>query len=736
MSKNTVDLKYVVDSTQLKKANAEILKTGSNAKKSASVFEQSFRKVELENKKALSSVRKKMAFSKRMEAQKAKEVKVTKQAADQEAKALERLRQKYDQGHVAMEIYSRELNDLGTAFKSNIITKGQYTKELERLNTATKMGTVVSSEFGSVVGQVGRRMSRTGVLFQQSGYQIGDFIVQVQSGQNAMVAFGQQATQMAGTLTMLGGRWLAIGTGLGIVIPLITAAGAAFLRTRKQAEDAAEGVSNFESRIKSLTESLREYSRVKNLQLKGITGEEETTALNLQKAKNALILLQEELNSLETDRVFILVNDQKLEIETLDVKKKNFAIEKKRVEVAQAAHLVSLLESKNAAIRGVILRGESQQIQDKVNLLLIANEYGEDSVEHLKEESRQRTISYAQQVEQYNLSEKQKQFLIRQFEEYQKTVIISKQLAKNQEVLKEGAKSFLSIWESISAKIGEAASKIPASMDDKKYQQLLYYQHYGESRMAAPDDPVVQKNPNIPSGGVGASGANALERLRERIKLDTELLGKTKERQEVERAIANSEKVYGKESVDLVVAKLEAYNKLLEKEQELQGIYDTAQSSMEDGFMAMVEGTKSVEDAFKDMARAIIKDLYEVYVIQRMVGGVGKDGAVGTGIMGGIQKLLSFDGGGYTGSGPRSGGLDGKGGTLAMVHPQETIIDHTKGQSMGGGVTVVQNFNFQANGDESVKKLIAQAAPGIANMAKQGVMADRRRGGSMKATFG
>ena len=36
--------------------------------------------------------------------------------------------------------------------------------------------------------------------------------------------------------------------------------------------------------------------------------------------------------------------------------------------------------------------------------------------------------------------------------------------------------------------------------------------------------------------------------------------------------------------------------------------------------MAMVEGTKSVEDAFKDMARSIIKELYNVLVVQKMVG--------------------------------------------------------------------------------------------------------------------
>ena len=41
-------------------------------------------------------------------------------------------------------------------------------------------------------------------------------------------------------------------------------------------------------------------------------------------------------------------------------------------------------------------------------------------------------------------------------------------------------------------------------------------------------------------------------------------------------------------------------------------------------------------------------------------------------------KSQSFDGGGFTGSGSRTGGVDGKGGFHAILHPQETVIDHTK----------------------------------------------------------
>jgi tape measure domain-containing protein len=48
----------------------------------------------------------------------------------------------------------------------------------------------------------------------------------------------------------------------------------------------------------------------------------------------------------------------------------------------------------------------------------------------------------------------------------------------------------------------------------------------------------------------------------------------------------------------------------------------------------------------------------------------------------GVARLPTFDGGGYTGNGSRTGGMDGQGGFLAMMHPQETITDNTRG---GGG---------------------------------------------------
>lgn len=68
--------------------------------------------------------------------------------------------------------------------------------------------------------------------------------------------------------------------------------------------------------------------------------------------------------------------------------------------------------------------------------------------------------------------------------------------------------------------------------------------------------------------------------------------------------------------------------------------------------------------------------------------------------------LSSFEGGGYTGSGARTGGMDGKGGFLAMVHPNETIIDHEKSRVNSGS-----NFNYAPviNGANMTPKQIMEA---------------------------
>jgi hypothetical protein len=81
------------------------------------------------------------------------------------------------------------------------------------------------------------------------------------------------------------------------------------------------------------------------------------------------------------------------------------------------------------------------------------------------------------------------------------------------------------------------------------------------------------------------------------------------------------------------------------------------------------------------------------------------------------QTLGSFDGGGFTGMGARAGGVDGKGGFAAILHPNETVIDHTKGQSAGMNVTV----NINAVDTKGFDELLYKRRGQLVNIINQAI---------------
>ena len=90
------------------------------------------------------------------------------------------------------------------------------------------------------------------------------------------------------------------------------------------------------------------------------------------------------------------------------------------------------------------------------------------------------------------------------------------------------------------------------------------------------------------------------------------------------------------------------------------------------------------------------------------------------------MSLASFEGGGFTGMGARAGGVDGKGGFPAILHPNETVIDHTRGQ--GQGITIINNIDASGNQDVDEKIAIAvtqssrQTVEQVHNMMRRGRM--------------
>lgn len=133
---------------------------------------------------------------------------------------------------------------------------------------------------------------------------------------------------------------------------------------------------------------------------------------------------------------------------------------------------------------------------------------------------------------------------------------------------------------------------------------------------------------------------------------------------------------------------------------------DTLHNDLKGAFSAAFRDTSGEPlQAFGDAIANVIYSRAATALADSLMGAAG-----GTGGGSFLSSLFSFDGGGYTGGGSRAGGLDGKGGFMAMLHPQETVLDHTKGQSGGGqAVTVVQNFTV---GDVASVSMVQKAVAG------------------------
>ena len=177
----------------------------------------------------------------------------------------------------------------------------------------------------------------------------------------------------------------------------------------------------------------------------------------------------------------------------------------------------------------------------------------------------------------------------------------------------------------------------------------------------------------------------------------------------------------------------------------LQDVAKQGMNKFTDAFTDAITGAKNFGDAMRDMAKSVVDSLIKMLVqyyitkplfdaITGSFGGGGNANAAGNASGTNLGGSRSFNGGGFTGMGSRSGGVDGKGGFPAILHPNETVIDHTKGQS--SGVVVQQTINVTTGVQQTVRAEIVQLMPQIAQAAKGAVADARLRGGNFSKAMG
>jgi len=154
-------------------------------------------------------------------------------------------------------------------------------------------------------------------------------------------------------------------------------------------------------------------------------------------------------------------------------------------------------------------------------------------------------------------------------------------------------------------------------------------------------------------------------------------------------------------------------------QEELQGVFKKSYDGLTQLTMDFLEKGKA---SFKDYATSVVRELIRIavqkLVIDRMFASFGssiskiRDRAIATNEYNSLtdnDTLFDsvYEGGGFTGFGSRTGGIDGRGGFPAILHPNETVIDHTKSQIQQVQAAPTVNFNISTVDAAGFDQLLA-----------------------------
>lgn len=686
------------------------------------------------------------------------------------------------------------------AYRGNIQLEGS----MNRISAAStrSAGSLVASanamnQFGVKSAYAGRNANRFGLYTQQVGYQVGDFFVQVQSGTDALVAFGQQGTQLAGLLPGIAGAILAIGLSLGT----------ALLRARME----SEGLSfDFQQMKDDLANSVAPLSP-----MFGVISDSLSYMGDV--VSNVGQMFLDNLG-----RVVAVATAAAI----LFSGKLVAGIVAARFATFSLAGALTVL--RGALIRtgiGAIIVGFGELIY-RFNLLVKgAGSFGNamSLLRNLVVEvvGRISDAFHSMQARTRQVWEKIKEFAI-------------KSLVSVVDGAVGMANNVLNTFQGLVAAIKVVWGVLPSALGDVFYQAIngiIRIASDGVTKMVSGLNKfldLLTAAREIISGGpvdewtidpfggfegitnpyagaaanVGADAAaafnaafendllsspdmSALRDAASRAASTAELAGTLagafeqsalrplasweaiadaiRQADEAGRSIDISKWFSGASTEDsgsgASGTARSATEVLTELQERVQSISNTIESSMTDAFMSMVDGTKSATNAFRDMARTIISELYKVLVVQRLVGSFDAKTGTGSGIVGFLSSAITggfnangnafsggnvipFANGGVVGSPTTFPMAGGRTGLMGEAGP-EAIMPLKRGSDGklgvvaqgGGNVTVVQNFNIAANGDESVKRIVRAETPRMAEAAKAAVLDSKRRGGAYGRSF-
>tara|TARA_R100000231_G_scaffold138143_2_gene115861 strand:+ start:1507 stop:3366 length:1860 start_codon:yes stop_codon:yes gene_type:complete len=572
------------------------------------------------------------------------------------------------------------------------------------------------------------RLMRGG--FGQVGHQVQDVAVQLQMGQNALLVFGQQGGQIA---SLFGSKGAVIGAILAVSAALaMTLAPNLFVVRDRMKEMIKESEESAES-FNKLTGAAKEFAKTKL--------------------------------------------EEQLEAERKVLAKANEQVEERRRRVEQAdGVIIAFTESEDAYNKRV---AEGRVLQQKANAEI---ERLQKILEGVDPTFNKFIENQKKEIEQLGLTERELDILavkrLNMSDALEKEALANVKLLHDEKDRLEGIKEaqnveknreetvkrFVDQLELQIAKIGATKKQIDEytisqmNLNDAEKEQIMNLLNLREQK---------QKNQDIDEDKekLNNKQIETFDRLNKQ--LDEQLVKFRKGEQALDN-FKISQMNLTDEQKKALLTKQQLIHGYEEEEQKIKDNADAAEKALKelekqqdqfrdaymplfnefgDGFADAITGAQNFAEAMKGVAKSVIDSLIRM-AIQKMIidqlfsgfmnmfapqqqttslgSALSQASKAGYGIEG-------FEGGGFTGYGSRSGGLDGRGGFMAMLHPNETVVDHTKGS--GGGVVIQQTINVTTGVQQTVRAEIATLMPQIAQATKAAVADARMRGGNFSKSM-
>lgn len=573
---------------------------------------------------------------------------------------------------------------------------------------------------------------------QQAGYQVGDFAVQIANGTSAIQAFGQQGSQLLGIFGP-------IGAVLGAVVAIGSAVGLAFNQMGGGAKQASEDIIGLSSALGDVEASakmagaefdayLSKHFEAAETQIKSLVDRLE--GVRLQALQQSIgQLLDESASKIETLR------SEFDEISAdIGANLKEIMTQGPGMAGARAALQNALDDAKMFRLEFGLTTNEFQIFLDNMERVKKAQTFEELVNEIARMEAH---LARVDEGALTNFRNKLVELLAKQG--------VFDRIADAAAETGENADAAAGKVSRLSGAIGLAAAqarrlvenlrRAPLAIMDLADQTAIMQAEvsainagYGEtaSKVAA-----YRKELEIQYGLVNAQAPEHIQQITETINKQVAL---KEEQLRVNAALVQARDKFNevgtaggaamsqiKTSTDNALGSLDKM--FTELDATVGNISKTIEDSLTSGFMAMVDGTKTAKDAFRDMAKAIIAELYKVLVVQQLVGSV----KAGTGLAGAIGGALGFSGARASGGQVTANKayLVGERGPEMLVPSRNAhVIPNSKMGGGGGPVQVV--YQFQGGVTEAD---LGRALPLLVERTKREVVDAVQRGGSVARVF-